>query len=219
MKLFLDSADYKKIAPYAHMGMIDGVTINPSLLKVHAEPPVQIVREMIKQLPEGEICLQVTEMEPEKMYAQAHKIAAIADNMVVKIPCAQRYMSVISRLVQDQVPVNVTLVFTLTQALQIAKLGVNYISLFVGRLEDNNVPGLEVAESVQDMLNAYDFDSELLVASVRSLDHVIGALSFGADAITIPLDIFAQLGESPLTTGGLVLFERDWESGSHTDLV
>jgi transaldolase len=129
------------------------------------------------------------------------------------------YLPIIARLIQEDIPVNATLVFTLNQALELAKLGVNYISVFVGRLYDNNVDGLSVAESIQNMLDTYDFDSELLVASVRNAEHVEGSILFGADAITLPVEVFNALSESPLTRAGLERFKQDWEGGPHAQLL
>lgn len=219
MKIFLDTADYKKIAQYAQTGLIDGVTINPTLLKVQNEPPIKIVREIIKVLPDAEISLQVTEQEPTKIYEQAKSIANLAENMLVKIPCHQPYFPVIEKLIQEDIPVNATLVFNLAQALALAKLGVSYISVFVGRLDDDKRDGLAIAQQVQDMLDHYGFESELLVASVRSKDHVEDAIALGADAITMPVDIFAQLSEDTLTQAGLEKFKQDWQTGPHGQLL
>lgn len=219
MKIFLDTANYAQIASYASTGLIDGVTINPTLLKVQNEPPVKIVREIIKVLPDAEISLQVTEQEPEKIYQQAKAIANLAENMLVKIPCHQPYFPIIERLIQENIPVNATLVFNLAQALTLAKLGVNYISIFVGRLYDDKRDGLLVAQHVQEMLDTYDFDSELLVASVRNKEHVTGAALIGADAITMPVEIFAQLSEDTLTQTGIEKFKLDWQNGPHGQLL
>lgn len=219
MKLFLDSADYKKIAQYAQSGLVDGITINPSLLKGHHESPATIVKEIVKVLPDAEINVQVTELEPDKVYEQAKRIVQMAENMLVKIPCHKMYTPVIAQLIQEDIPVNVTLVFTLTQALEMAKLGVNYISVFIGRLFDNGIDGLEVASEVQDMLDRYDFESELLVASVRTKEQVSGSIALGADAITMPPEVFDQLIESSLTDAGIERFKADWQNGLHEDLL
>lgn len=219
MKIFLDTADYKKIAQYADTGLIDGVTINPTLLKVQNEPPVKIVHEILRMLPNAEVNLQVTEQEPKKVYLQAQQIAQLAENMIVKIPCHNSYIPVIDKLLQNGIPVNSTLVFNLAQALTMAKLGVNYISVFVGRLDDDKQNGLEIAQRVQEMLDNYDFDSELLVASVRTQEHVLSAISFAADAITMSPEIFAQLTEDPLSQAGLEKFKNDWANGPHGSLL
>ena len=219
MKIFLDTADYKKIAECALTGLIDGVTINPTLLKVQNEPPLKIVREILRVLPDAEINLQVTEQEPRKVYEQAREIARLADTMVVKIPCSGQYLPVIAQLIEDDIPVNITLVFSVSQALEMAKLGVSYISVFIGRLYDSGVDGLEVASAVQDMLDLYSFESELLVASVRTKEQVEGSILLGADAITMPPDVFTQLVESPLSQAGLKKFADDWQNGPHKQLL
>ena len=175
MKLLIDSADYRAIARLAEdFGtIIDGVTINPTLLKAQQEPALTIVHEILKTLPYAEVHLQVTEQEPEKIYRQAHDIAALAENMLVKIPCHTPYLPVISRLIDDNIPVNATLVFNVPQAAALAKLGAHYISLFVV-LDDAGRKGISVAAQVQEMLDLYGFESELLVASVRSQEHIAG---------------------------------------------
>ena len=219
MKLFLDTADYKKIVQYASMGLIDGVTINPTLLQAQNEAPMKIVHEIIRDLPDAEINLQVTEQEPAQVYRQAHDIIRLSENMVVKIPCHASYLPVIAQLHEDGIPVNATLVFSLSQALEMAKLGVAYISIFVGRLDDNGIDGLEVAATVQEMLDRYGFESELLIASVRSKAHTEGAVVIGADAITLPPDIFKELVEHPLSEAGLKKFADDWQNGPHGSLL
>jgi transaldolase len=219
MKIFLDTADYKKIAACAQTGLVDGVTINPTLLKVQNEAPLKIVREIVRVLPDAEINLQVTETEPHKVYEQAREIARLTDNMLVKIPCHSMYLPVIAQLIQEDIPVNVTLVFSLSQALEMSKLGVNYISVFIGRLYDNGIDGLEVAAQVQEMLDLYSFESELLVASVRTKEQVDGAIILGADAITIPVDVFNQLIEQQLSEAGIKRFADDWQNGPHKQLL
>ncbi len=219
MKIFLDSADYKKIAECAQTGLIDGVTINPSLLKTQQESPLKIVREIVRVVPEAEINLQVTECEPHKVYEQARAIAHLTDTMVVKIPCCAQYLPVIAQLIQEDIPVNVTLVFNLNQALEVAKLGVNYISVFVGRLYDNGIDGLEIASSVQEMLDTYSYESELLVASIRTKEQVEGSILLGADAITMPPEVFNELVDHPLSQAGIEKFSEDWQQGPHNDLL
>lgn len=219
MKIFLDTADYKKVATCAQTGLVDGVTINPTTLKAQHESPSKIVSEMLKILPEGEINLQVTQEDPHKVYEQAQEIAAFSENMLVKIPCHEKYLPVINQLLQDGIRVNVTLVFSVSQALLMAKLGVDYISVFVGRLFDNNVNGIEVAGAVQDMLDTYGFESELLVASVRSKEQVEQSVAFGADAITMPVEVFTQLIQHPLSDAGLAKFHNDWVTGQYKQLL
>lgn len=219
MKILLDTADYRKIAECAQVDIIDGVTINPTLLKVQHELPLQIVREILRVLPDAEINLQVTEQEPHRVYEQAQHIAHLADNMVVKVPCHKLYLPVIAQLTGQGIPVNATLVFSLSQALELAKLGVRYISIFVGRLYDNGIDGLEVAATVQEMLDRYDYEAELLVASVRTKEQAEGAILIGADAITVPVEVFNKLVEHPLSDAGLKTFADDWQNGPHKQLL
>lgn len=219
MKIFLDTADYKAITECAQTCLVDGVTINPSLLKVQSQKPLTIVREILRVLPDAEISLQVTETEPHKVYDQAKRIADLSENMLVKIPCHKLYLPIIAQLIQEDIPVNVTLVFSVSQALEVAKLGVNYISVFIGRLYDSGVDGLETAAAVQQMLDLYSYESELLVASVRTKEQVEGSIMLGADAITMPVEIFNQLIEHPLSDAGVKKFAQDWHNGPHTQLL
>jgi transaldolase len=211
MKLFLDTANVVDLRRWAVTGLIDGVTTNPTHLSEAGGKPLTVVKEICEILPEGEISVEVTEQDPQKLYEQAHQIANIAENVIVKVPCALQYYEVICKLVGDGIPLNITLVFSAAQALLMAKLGVTYISPFIGRLDDSGVDGLEVFATIREALDEYDFESELLAASIRSVDHFEQAAVIGADAVTVPLHILEHATHHPLTEKGIELFEADWK--------
>lgn len=211
MKLFLDTAHVAAIRHWAATGLIDGVTTNPTHVSKEGGSPLALIKQLCAIVPDGEVSVEVTETEPQKVYEQARQIAAIADNVVVKIPCAPEYYEVIRKLVEEEIPLNITLVFSVAQALMMAKLGVVYISVFVGRLEDNGVDGLEIVAAIREMLDEYDFESELLVASVRSVEHFEQAAILGADAITVSPEILEAATQHDLTRAGMHKFAEDWE--------
>ena len=212
MKILLDTIDVQRVAPYAALGIIDGITMNPSSL-AQAADPLQVIRSFIQLLPDTDICVQVTEQDPSAMFEQAQRLAAISPNIVVKIPALPGYIDVVSRLIDLQIRINMTLVGSVNQALILAPLGVSYLSVFVGRLDDAGYEGMDVAEQIQDFLDTYDYDTELLVSSVRSAEHVEQSIAIGADAITMPIDIFENLMVDDLSIAGLETFMRDWKAG------
>lgn len=211
MKIFLDTAVVNTIKQYAPTGLIDGVTTNPSLLSKMGGNPLEVVKQITHLLPHGDISVEITYKEPAEVYAQAKKIAAIADNVVVKIPCYQDYYPVIHKLVQDGIRLNITLIFSLSQALMMCKLGVDYISLIVGRLDDVNSDGIAVANDIAMMLNQYGFETQLLLASIRSVARAQDAISTGADAMTIPPAVFEAMIKHSLTDHGIAVFDADWQ--------
>lgn len=211
MNLFLDTANIAAIRKVALTGLIDGVTTNPTHLSKEGGSPLAVIKQLCALLPDGEISVEVTETEPQKVFEQAREIAAIAENVVVKIPCAPEYYEIISKLVNEGVPLNITLVFSVSQALMLAKLGVVYISVFVGRLDDSGVDGLEVLATIREMLDEYDFDSMLLAASIRSVEHFEQAAVIGVDAVTITPELFEQAIQHELTVVGMQKFAADWQ--------
>jgi transaldolase len=215
MKLYLDSADYAAIASFAVTGLIDGVTMNPSNLAKQGEPPVEVIQKVCALLPRGFISVQVTEEEPEKIYAQAHAIAKLSDTILVKVPCYMPYYPIIRRLVADGIRLNITLVFSLAQALWMSKLKVHTISPFIGRLYEAGSDGLGMLADICAMRNQYGFATEVLAASVRTVEHVEGAIRLGADAMTISPALFQSLLQHPLTDKGVAQFKADWGNFSY----
>lgn len=211
MKLFLDTADVAAIKKWSETGLIDGVTTNPSHLFKAGGDPKSVVMEICKLLPDGEISVEVTEEKPDAIYKQAKQIAAMSDNILVKIPCHRDYYQVIAKLAKEDVKLNITLVFTLVQGLFMAKLGVRYISPFVGRWDDIDADGIIVLPELRDMLDTYGYDTGILAASLRSVRHLHQAIESGADAATVPVDVLTKATEHVLTDRGIELFNADWK--------
>jgi transaldolase len=211
MKIFLDTADLVGIKKWAVTGLIDGVTTNPTLLSKEGGNPTDRVLAICAALPDGEISVEVTEQEPGAVYKQAKEIAGLADNIVVKIPCHHQYYQVINRLVQEEIPLNITLVFSLVQGLMMSKLGVRYISPFVGRLNDIDEDGIQLLRELREMVDEYGFDTGILAASLRSSQHVHDAILAGVDVATVSVSIFEKMTEHPLTDQGMKTFKTDWE--------
>lgn len=211
MKIFLDTANYGLIELWAQTGLIDGVTTNPTHLSKEGGDPVALIKQLCALLPNGHISVEVTETAPERVYAQAKALAALADNVVVKIPCHSDYFSVIKKLVAEEVQLNITLIFNLMQGLCMSKLGVLYISPFVGRLDDLDVDGAALLGELSDMLDRYDYETELLAASIRHVRHIHAAIEAGVDIITVPPAVLATALNHPLTDRGMELFAADWK--------
>lgn len=211
MKLFLDSADVGALQRWSPTGIIDGVTTNPTLLSKSTSDPIETLQAICALLPHGDVSVEVTEEKPEAVYEQAHKIARLARNVVVKIPCHIQFYQIIERLVKDGVRVNVTLVFTLFQGLAVTKLGVKYISPFIGRLEDVEADGMGLIRQLRSMLDAYGKETELLAASLRSVQHLHEVIEIGVDAATVPVSILEKAVHHPLTEEGMKRFAHDWK--------
>jgi transaldolase len=165
----------------------------------------------IKILKNKDVSVEITQKEPQAVYQQAKKIAALDENIVVKIPCYQPYFPIISQLVQEKIKVNITLLFTLEQAWLMCKMGVRYISPFVGRWDDIDVEGSELLYELREMVDCYDYKTKILAASLRHIRHVHEALMAGADVATIPPIALVRLSEHILTEKGMALFDQDWK--------
>jgi len=211
MKLFLDTANLNSIKQWSHTGLIDGITTNPTHLSKENANPTQQILAICDLLPLGLISVEVTEKEPEELYMQACKIAALSDNIAVKIPCDARYYTVIKKLIDDGIIVNITLVFSLVQGLMMAKLGAHYISPFVGRLDDIGADGVELVSQLRHMLDWYGFETQLLAASIRDTKHFEKIILAGADIATVPITVFEQSLHHQLTDKGMVQFADDWK--------
>ena len=211
MKIFLDTAHIESIQKWAHTGLIDGVTTNPTHLSKENNNPTQQVLAICDILPSGIISVEVTETEPELVYIQARKIAALANNIVVKVPCHPNYYSIIKKLIDEGITLNITLVFSLSQGLMMAKLGAHYISPFIGRLDDIGANGIELVQHLRHMIDWYDFETELLAASIRDVTHFEKSLLAGADIATMPVEIFEKSLNHQLTDKGMAQFLADWQ--------
>lgn len=211
MKIFLDTANLDAIKKWSNTGLINGATTNPTHLSKEKNDPKTQVLAICAALPDGEISVEITEKEPQAVYKQAKAIAALASNVVVKVPCYKEYYAVIHQLVKEGVRINVTLVFTLIQGLLMCKLGVRYISPFVGRLDDIDVDGIQVLYDLRFMIDQYQYKTEILAASIRHTQHVHEAIMAGADVATISPAVFEQIIEHPLTNAGMAQFDADWK--------
>lgn len=211
MKIFLDTANLASIKTWQHTGLIEGVTTNPSHLSKEGGDPKKLIAEICAVIKDGDISVEVTETDPKAVYNQARKIAALAPNVVVKVPCHRDYYTVIQQLVDDEIPVNVTLVFTLVQGLFMCKLGVRYISPFVGRWDDIDVDGIALLYEMRDMIDRYGYQTELLAASLRHVRHMHDAIMAGADVATVPIELMEKASEHVLTDRGMEKFLTDWK--------
>jgi len=211
MKIFLDTANLESIQKWAQTGLIDGVTTNPTHLSKEGNNPTQQVLAICDAFPSGIISVEITETEPELIYVQARKIAALANNIAVKVPCHPNYYSIIKKLIDEGITLNITLVFSLAQGLMMAKLGAQYISPFVGRLDDINANGIELVQHLRHMIDWYDYETELLAASIRDVAHFEQALLAGADIATLPVEVFEKSLNHQLTDKGMAQFLADWQ--------
>ncbi len=213
MKFFLDSADITEIRRAMEAGLIDGITTNPSLLSKAAgggRGPREILEEICTTVP-GPISAEVVAIDKEQMYAEGKELAKIADNIVIKVPLTEDGLIACRRFRSDGIRVNVTLCFSSAQALLAAKAGASYISPFVGRLDDVGENGMELISQIVQIYDNYDFETEVLVASVRNPMHVVEAALLGAHVATVPAKVLHQLLGHPLTDKGLKAFLADWE--------
>lgn len=211
MKLFADTADIAEIRKLNDLGIIDGVTTNPSLIAKEGRKFEEVVRE-IAEIVDGPISAEVVSVEAGGMVAEGRKLAKLHKNIVVKIPTILEGLKATRILSDEGTPVNMTLCFSATQALLCAKAGAMYVSPFVGRLDDIHTVGMGLIEEIVEIYANYDFDTEILVASIRSPLHVQDAAILGADVATCPPKIFYQMMKHPLTDIGLDKFLADWES-------
>ena len=210
MKFFLDTANLEEIKRGLEMGLVDGVTTNPTLVSKEGMEFWDLVTEICR-LVEGPVSLEVTSLEAEGMVREARELAKIGENVVVKIPMTQEGIKAVKRLSAEGIKTNVTLVFTSVQALLAAKAGAAYVSPFVGRLDDISSGGMELVEQIMAIYGNYDIFTEVIVASVRHPMHVLEAALIGADIATVPFATFEKLLSHPLTDEGLRRFLADWE--------
>jgi transaldolase len=212
MKLFLDSADLNDIRRAAAAGLLDGLTTNPSLMAKVAGPdrdPRDLMKEIASLVP-GPVSAEVVTTEADAMVKEGRELAKIADNIVVKVPLTEPGLIACRKLRAENIGVNVTLCFSAAQALIAAKAGATFVSPFVGRLDDIGQDGMELIQDIVSIYSNYDFETQILVASVRHPVHIVQAAQLGADCATVPLKILLQLFQHPLTDKGLENFLADW---------
>ena len=210
MKLFLDTAEIAEIAALNDTGLIDGVTTNPSLIAKSGRDILEVTRDIAKMV-DGPVSAEVTATEAQAMLAEGRKLAKIADNIAVKVPLTPAGLTTCKALADDGVMVNVTLCFSAAQALLAAKAGARFISPFIGRLDDLGHDGMGLIEEIVSIYANYSFPTEVLVASVRGVQHVVDAALIGADVATVPPQIIHAMYKHPLTDKGLEAFLADWK--------
>jgi transaldolase len=210
VKIFLDTANLKAINTYNDMGLVDGITTNPTLLAKEDQNPAELMREIVK-IVKGPVSLEVIATETDEMLEEAHKLKKFGQNVIVKIPMTSNGMKAVRKLREDGIDTNVTLIFSANQAILAAKAGASYVSPFIGRLDDIGNEGMILIKEISQIFRNYQFKTEILVASIRHPVHVIEAGRIGADIVTLPPDILAKMLAHPLTDKGLALFLSDWE--------
>lgn len=209
MKFFVDTAEIDDIAELNDLGMVDGVTTNPSLIMKSGRDILEVTKE-ICDLVEGPVSAEVVATEADAMIAEGRKLAAIADNIAVKVPLTWAGLKTCKTLSDEGQMVNVTLCFSANQALLAAKAGATFISPFIGRLDDINMDGLELIDDIRTIYDNFGFATEILAASIRTVNHVTECARIGADVITAPPEVIKKLVEHPLTDKGLAAFMADW---------
>jgi transaldolase len=209
MHLFLDTTDVAVLKDLAATGLVDGVTTNPTLIAKSGRPMLEVIAE-ICELVEGPVSAEVAATDVAGMLAEGARLAAIASNVVVKVPLTREGLMATSEFAVQGIQTNVTLCFSAAQALLAAKAGATYISPFVGRLDDHGAHGMDLIAEIRAIYDNFEFDTEILAASIRNPAHVTAAALAGADCATIPPDVFLALFKHPLTEKGLSQFLEDW---------
>ncbi|EBA18499.1 transaldolase [Roseobacter sp. SK209-2-6] len=208
MKFFVDTAEIDAIAELNDLGMVDGVTTNPSLIKKSGRDIIEVTKE-ICDLVDGPVSAEVTATDAETMIAEGRKLVEIAENIAVKVPLTWDGLKACKVLSSDGHMVNVTLCFSANQALLAAKAGATFISPFIGRLDDINLDGMELIEDIRTIYDNYGFSTEILAASIRSVNHILDSARIGADVITAPPSVIKSMVNHPLTDKGLDAFLAD----------
>jgi len=210
MKFFIDTANIDEIKQGLELGMVDGVTTNPSLVSKEGRDFKGLIKE-ICEIVSGPVSAEVVSLDSEGMVIEARNLAKIADNIVVKIPLVEEGLKAVRILSGEEIKTNVTLCFSPLQALMAAKAGATFVSPFVGRLDDISQRGMDIIEEIITIYDNYNFETEVIVASIRNPVHVLDAALMGADISTIPFKVIQQLIKHPLTNIGLDKFLSDWK--------
>ena len=210
MKFFIDTADVKEIREANELGLVDGVTTNPSLIAKSGRKFEEVIKE-ITGIVDGPISAEVISLEHDGMIAEATELVKIHQNIVIKLPMTPEGLKATKTLASRGIKTNVTLIFTPMQALLAAKAGATYVSPFVGRLDDISQDGMGIIEEIRAIFDNYGYDAQIIVASIRNPVHVLNSALLGADVCTIPYSVMLQLAKHPLTDAGIKKFLEDWE--------
>lgn len=209
MKFFVDTADVDAIAELNDLGFVDGVTTNPSLILKSGRDILEVTKEICAMV-DGPVSAEVVALTYDDMIAEGRKLAKIAENIAVKVPLTWDGLKTCKTLSSEGTMVNVTLCFSANQALLAAKAGASFISPFIGRLDDVNVDGLDLIEDIRTIYDNFSYDTEILAASIRTVNHVSECAKIGADVVTAPPNVLQNLAKHPLTDKGLDAFMKDW---------
>ena len=210
MKFFIDTADVNEIREANTLGLVDGVTTNPSLIAKSGRKFEEVIKE-ITSIVDGPISAEVISLDHDGMVKEAGKLAKIHKNIVIKLPMTAEGLKATKTLTAKGIKTNVTLIFSPLQALLAAKAGATYVSPFVGRLDDISQDGMNIIEEIRTILDNYGYETEIIVASIRNPIHVLDSALIGADVATIPFSVMMQLAKHPLTDAGIKKFLEDWE--------
>lgn len=209
MKIFMDTAIVEEIKPFVDWGVVYGVTTNPSLIAKSGKAQAEVIPE-IAAMVEGPVSAEVIATEAEAMIAEAHELVKIADNIVVKIPCIPEGLKAVKVLAAEGIKTNVTLIFSMSQALLAARAGATYVSPFVGRLDDIGEDGCQLVRNIVNAFELYGIETEVIAASIRNLEHVDKVMLAGCHIATIPTKVLAEMVKHPLTDKGLATFLADF---------
>ena len=212
MKFFIDTASLDEIKEAHDMGVLDGVTTNPSLMRKEGAEDFRAHIAKICDMVDGDVSAEIVSTTYDEMVEEGREVAKIADNVVVKVPLILDGIKTIKTLTEEGIKTNCTLCFSATQALIAAKAGATYISPFIGRLDDISSNGMELVRQIVEIYDTYGYDTEVLAASIRHPMHVVECAEMGADVATMPLDVIKKLLKHPLTDSGLEKFLSDWEA-------
>lgn len=210
MKFFIDTADVKEIRDAHDLGLVDGVTTNPSLIAKSGRKFKDVIKE-ITAIVDGPISAEVISLDAPGMIKEAKELVKIHKNIVVKVPMTPEGLKATKELTKLKIKTNVTLIFSANQALLAAKAGATYVSPFVGRLDDISQDGMDLIEQIRTIFDNYGYTAEIIVASIRNPVHVLQSALIGADVATIPYSVMLQLAKHPLTDAGIAKFLEDWE--------
>jgi transaldolase len=211
MKFFIDTADVKEIRDAHDLGLVDGVTTNPSLIAKSGRKFKDVIKEIVS-IVDGPISAEVISLDAPGMIKEGKELAKIHKNIVVKLPMTPEGLKACKALTDKGIKTNVTLIFTSMQALLAAKAGATYVSPFVGRLDDISQDGMGIIDEIRTIFDNYGYSSEIIVASIRNPIHVLNSALIGADICTIPYSVMVQLSKHPLTDAGIKKFLEDWKS-------
>tara|TARA_B000000477_G_C6021750_1_gene197868 strand:- start:80 stop:733 length:654 start_codon:yes stop_codon:yes gene_type:complete len=216
MKIFLDTSDVNVISKHCESGLIDGVTTNPTLMKQSGRNPIDVIKDISALFPDdSSISAEVVADTAEGMISQAKQYYSISPNITIKVPCTEEGLKACNVLSAKNIPVNVTLIFSVTQAILCAKAGAKFVSPFIGRCEDNGLSGIGLIESIRTIFDRNNFKTQILAASIRTTEHVTNAFIAGTDIVTLPPSIFEEMYKHDLTDQGIDQFDKDWKQVNH----